>query len=207
MLYSYTEVPMRLRRSLHKRRRLTGTASVEVVMMLPFFLIVYAGLYWMYGHYMGRQQAMLRARSCTWEYAAAGCQDSDSYKACLTGPARGGVPDVEQSDKPVAPSGAAKAGAEGEVDKNEVGTSKVGKIMNKFESVPVLGDALHYLFGTPVLGRAKQSVRFSQKRILPTEVLVAGAYSTLCNSVPKPWDKVAKDIFCGFMNNNFPGCR
>jgi hypothetical protein len=24
--------------------------------------------------------------------------------------------------------------------------------------------------------------------------------------VPKDWDKVAKDIFCGFMNNKFPNC-
>jgi hypothetical protein len=183
-------------------------------MMLPFFLIVYAGLYWMYGHYMGRQQAMLRARSCTWEYAAAGCQDTDKYKACLRAPVGGGEPDVEQSDQPVVSSGAAKpkpkgeaTGLEGEVAKNEVGTSKVGKVLNKFESVPILGDALHYLFGTPVLGRSRQSVRFSQKRIELTEVTIGGAYSTLCNSVPKDWDDVAKDIFCGFMNNNFPGCR
>jgi hypothetical protein len=63
------------------------------------------------------------------------------------------------------------------------------------------------LFGTPVLGRAKQSVKFSQNRFGASEVLIGGAYSTLCNSVPKNWDKVAKDIFCGFMNNNFPGCR
>lgn len=194
------------RYSPSNRRRLRGTASVEVVMMLPFFLIVYAGLYWMYGHYMGRQQAMLRARSCTWEYAAAGCQDTDGYKTCLTAPSGGGVPDVEQSDQPVVASGAGKTGLEGEVAKNEVGTSKVGDIMNKFESVPILGDALHYLFGTPVLGRAKQLVRFKENRFGPAQKLVPGAYSTLCNSVPKDWDDVATDIFCGFMNNNFPNC-
>jgi hypothetical protein len=160
----------------------------------------------MYGHYMGRQQAMLRARSCTWEYAAAGCQDSANYKKCLTGARAGDEPDVEQSDEPVAASGAAKSGVEGEVEKNQVGSSKVGKIMNKFESVPILGDALHYLFGTPVLGRARQTVHFGQNRFGAAEKPVPGAYSTLCNSVPKDWDKVAKDIFCGFMNNNFPGC-
>ncbi|MEY4513567.1 MAG: hypothetical protein RLZZ450_5689 [Pseudomonadota bacterium] len=197
---------MRSARSLRNKRRLRGTASVEVVMMLPFFLIVYAGIYWMYGHYMGRQQAMLRARSCTWEYAAAGCQDSERYKTCLTAPTGGGAPDVEQSDQPVVASGAGKSGLEGEVAKNEVGTSKVGKIMNKFESVPILGDALHYLFGTPVLGRSRQPVRFGQNRFGPSEKAVPGAYSTLCNSVPKDWDKVAKDIFCGFMNNKFPNC-
>ena len=113
---------------------------------------------------------------------------------------------VEQPDEPVIDSGAAKSGVEGQVVKNGVGNSKVGKIMNKFESVPVLGDALHYLFGTPVLGKARQSVRFNQSRIAHTEVTIGGAYGTLCNSVPKKWSNVAHEIFCGFMNNEFPNC-
>jgi hypothetical protein len=52
-------------------------------MMLAFFIICFFGIYWMHAHYAGRQQAMLRARSCAWVYAAGGCEDKAGLTKCL----------------------------------------------------------------------------------------------------------------------------
>lgn len=167
-------------------------------MMLPFFLIVFGGLYYMHGHYMGRQQALLRARSCTWTYAAGGCQDRKTLDACLTDRA-GNTPDApqqanEETDSPP-------------VNGDDVGDGSGPGFLKKLANAPVIGGAITWLFGKPVSVRAKEPVHLRHNPTAgPSEFVVRGSYFTMCNTVPKPWAGVAHEVFCGFVGDDFPSC-
>lgn len=196
-------------------------------MMLPFFIIVFFGIYWMHAHYAGRQQAMLRARSCAWVFAAGACEDKATLEACLKddggrsaekdskagGAANGSWPnpDAEQAGGPTKEEGAtelddqqgppAKAGG-------EIGGSKVNSVLSKLEGIPLLGDAIKWIFGKPVTVNAREPISavtpsFTQAEM--QEILVGGSYHTLCNSKPQSWKDLAHDIFCNFVGD-FPGC-
>lgn len=186
------------------RRRRAGTASVEVIVMLPLFLIAYSGIYYMYGHYMGRQQALLRARSCGWTYAAGGCADKDTLDACLANPPRSPAPDGterEQHATAVLPDDSAPA----ETEVGGVGESGVSQVIEKLEKIPVLGDAIKWLLGKPVTVHARKLVHLSKSSLATGDITIGADYHTMCNSVARRWEQVAKDIFCNFVGK-FPGC-
>jgi len=188
---------LKTRRTRAARTRRRGTASVEVVMMLPFFIILYAGIYYIHAHYIGRQQAQLRARACTWEFAASGCEDRRRLEACLKDPTDGEAP----TDAPSVP---------GENEAPAVATSSVGGgsgVLDKLSKIPLLGGAITWLFGKPVTVTAGQLAHIPDKPSLDgtTAIRVSGKYYTMCNTVPKDWDDVAVQIFCEFMGD-FPGC-
>jgi hypothetical protein len=214
---------VRSARSLRRR----GTASVEVVMMLPFFIVVFFGIYWMHAHYAGRQQAMLRARSCAWVFAAGACEDKATLDACLKddggrsaekgekaqGSASGSwpKPDPEQTSGTTKEEGAGELedqqGPPAKVD-GELGTSKTNAVFSKLEGIPLLGSAIKWLFGKPVTVNAREPI----SAVTPSfteperkEISIGGSYHTLCNSKPQSWKDLAHDIFCNFVGK-FPGC-
>jgi hypothetical protein len=173
----------------HKqRRRRRGTASVEVVMMLPFFILVFAGVYYMHGLYAGRQLAMSKARACGWAYAKAGCQGARPSEC----------PGPEGGD----PGGAAMEAGEA------AGTGTAGQILGTIDDIPVIGDILvapfEMLFGKPLTTNARHTVNQPKPSYGPDKFTVGGHYFTLCNTVRKSWDRVATDIFCDFVKT-LPG--
>jgi hypothetical protein len=173
-------------------------------MMLPFFLIVFAGLYYMHGNYMGRQQALLRARSCTWTYAARGCSEGAQREllTCLTDragnePDKPQQPDDDQEKQPpdVPP-----------VTTDDIGSDSGSKILDKLANAPVIGGAILWLFGKPVAVTAKEPVHMTHNPTdQPSDVVRKGHYFTMCNTIPRDWGQVAHDVFCGFIGN-FAGC-
>lgn len=196
-------------RPFHERARLRrrGTASVEVLMMLPFFLIAYWGLYYMHGRYLGRQQALLRARSCTWTYAAEGCRwDDEEHKnkllSCLKDKTS-----ASEASAPDQPDDSADSGDTPPVDREQVGAGKGVAILDKLKKVPLIGGAVLWLFGKPVMVTAHKRVHLKETMVADeAEVVnVAGRYYTMCNTVPRDWGKVAEDVFCEFVGD-FPGC-
>ena len=215
-----------LDRSSRLRRR--GTASVEVVMMLPFFFIVFFGIYWIHGHYSGRQQAMLRARSCGWVYAAGACEDKKGLEACLKDDGRpedssqkaGGStsgkwpnPDSSQqtptqgSSDPNDPSASADQDGPPAQAGGELGGSNATAVFRKLEGIPLLGSAIKWLFGKPVTIDAHEPITVPEPTYLghETQRMIDGSYHTLCNSKPEGWQQLAHDIFCKFVGK-FPGC-
>lgn len=166
-------------------------------MMLPLFIITYAGLYYMHGHYIGRQQAQLRARACTWEFAASGCEDNTKLAQCLRDP-------TDEGDQP----DGASVPSDNEpppVDTGSVGTQS--GVIDKLKNVPLLGAAITWLFGKPVKISAKQRVHLPERPSVDgtTDLRVRGKYYTMCNTVPADWDDVAVQVFCEFVGS-FPGC-
>lgn len=180
------------------RRQKRGTASVEVVVMLPFFILVYAGVYYMHGHYSGRQQAMLTARTCAWSFAAAGCPKSgeEDFKRCLSPKGDGAdLLELPADDSPPPTH-----------DPDGVG-SKVGHALDTIQKIPVLGDAVGWLFGRPLGASATQLVQLPRPAVSNTErIAVTGRYYTMCNSTPKSWSTLAKDIFCSVLGKGTLNC-
>jgi hypothetical protein len=215
-------------RSLRQR----GTASVEVVMMLPFFIVAFFGVYWMHAHYVGRQQAMLRARSCGWVYAAGACEDKEGLRKCLENDGRAQVEPSAGTSKPKAGGGAngkwPSPGEDQTVEPNdpnqpeqqeaeqhgppakaggEIGGSKSIAVLSKLEGIPLIGGAIKWLFGKPVTIDADEPMTAPTPEMFSEDVegTLTGHYSTLCNSKPQSWRDLAKDIFCKFVVK-FPGC-
>jgi hypothetical protein len=176
---------------LRKRRR--GTASVEVVMMLPFFILVFAGLYYMHGLYAGRQLAMTKARACGWAYAKAGCQGTRPSEC--PGP-EGGDP------------GGASVQAGQVAGNGNAGTGSAGQLVETIGAIPVIGNILvapfEMLFGKPLTTNARHTINQPQPSYGPESFTVGGRYFTLCNTVRQTWTDVAQNIFCDFVRT-LPG--
>lgn len=198
------------------RRSRQGTASVEVIVMLPFFMIVFAGIFYMHSHYMGRQQAMLRARSCTWTYASGGCRDPSTLRECLKdrkgnlGEATTLRGDGSEADAPAeAGSGNQRPPESSNVTIQATGDAKVdsdlGGRLEKMRDIPLLGAAIEWLFGVPVQGTALEPIYltrvYDNKFDNAVEAVVKGKYFMMCNTVPQSWSTTAKTIFCGFVGN------
>lgn len=165
------------RSSSHKRR---GTASVEAIMMLPFFIVVYAGIYYMHGLYAGYQLALGQARTCAWDYAKRGCE---------------GDP----------PPGCEAAVGHEAMAQNEEDNFRVQDILGQLSSLPLIGDVVEGIFGRPLQTSTRHEI-WAPRTFAPRRRSVASHYFTLCNTVPQSWGDVAMSIFCEFMPGDFPGC-
>lgn len=59
--------------STGRRARTRGAASVEAVIVLPFFVMLFVGLLYVRDRALGKQSAELTARTCAWMYSANNC--------------------------------------------------------------------------------------------------------------------------------------
>jgi hypothetical protein len=169
--------------------------------MLPLFILMFASIYLMHGHFVGRQQAMARARSCVWAYAMKGCPDQEPDKRrlrkCLDPPngVRAKDADVKSDDE------------ENPDRYTDAPADRVGDVLDKVGKIPALGGAVRWLFGKPVEAKAVQEVRLPAYTLPKQDRFFAAAkYYTMCNSVPKDWGQVGKDIFCSFVGKGTFGC-
>ena len=56
-------------------RSARGVATVEAAIALPVLTLLLIGTAELGGHYSARQEALVRVRSCAWQYSAAHCRD------------------------------------------------------------------------------------------------------------------------------------
>lgn len=176
----------------HSRRRNAGTAMTEVMLMLPFFFVAFAGTYYLHGLYNGRQIAATKARSCVWAWASKGCAGAKP-DSCITG---------DEGEKVV---------------RSTVVSGGALKALEFASSLPLMPDfkgALEDLFGKPV--RATDSQQAQVPAFISPDsynawkhgALVAprATIATMCNATPKSWTTVAKETFCQVVPAGFPGC-
>ena len=69
-----THIPI-LRPSIRRRRRSRGAASVEAVIVIPFFILVFVSLLYVRDQAVGKQTAEMHARTCAWLYSANDCSE------------------------------------------------------------------------------------------------------------------------------------
>jgi hypothetical protein len=77
----------RLRRIAFWHRLLKGTRGAvfaEVVVMLPFFIILWASIIYVHKYYSSRITLGAQAKSCAWQYSNGGCRSTPAGCESLT---------------------------------------------------------------------------------------------------------------------------
>jgi len=168
----------RLRRT---RRARHGAAMVEAVIMLPVLGLLLVGTLFMRERYLAKQQVQLQARQCAWQYAMDGCT-GDPPAGCGAG---------SRLDRDV------EAEEEGSKMMSSAHTQGGGGDFNVFDKVPLLGDALHALFGTKTSFESTIDVRVPWQKDMAYQA--NGKFVVMCNTKPRKAPAVAKDVLCAFL--------
>jgi hypothetical protein len=58
----------------HLDRRVRGAASVEAVVALPFFVLIFISLFYLRDELVKKHELAMTARSCAWLYSQSNCQ-------------------------------------------------------------------------------------------------------------------------------------
>ena len=159
-----------------------GTASVEIVVMLPLFVLLLLGVYHL--HHVGSAAllAVERARGCAFQFAVEGCQNSSKGARLCAGVVAEKADQVEQADKARALAGEATVEQERPT------------VSDKIEQIPVLRELWRALFGEGSVVFASEQV--SRFRRAGTDTLQTEQYM-VCNTVSESWSELRKEQLCG----------
>src|SRR4051812_8832514 len=173
--------PPALTRLRCARRCARGTASIEAVVALPFFVLVLSGIWFVRDRQLAIQSAENQARSCAWQYSANDC--TSIPKGCegvLTpgsAPPAGNVIDDALNDAKSAVS--AGGDSKGVVEKIASGT---------------LAPAIDALFGRFVEGKSSRTL--NRPGVLGGgQAVFTGSYHLACNLQPTTPAKVVEDAW------------
>jgi hypothetical protein len=153
------------------RRDLRGTASVEAAIILPFFILIFAGVMYMERLLESKQVALVFARRCAWQYSNNGCSEKPTGCEKVVEHAGGSSNENEVSDK-----------------------MREGGILDKLSDIPFIGKAISGLFGSALTSRATREV-IRAPMFGGGTVAVAGHYYLMCNEK----DQTLEGILEGMM--------
>jgi hypothetical protein len=169
---------IRLRRP---RRRGRGTASVEAVVALPFFILVLSGVWFVRDRQLAIQSAENQARSCAWQYSANDC--SSIPKGCEGVLSPGTAP----------PTANAIDNALNDA-KSEVLAGGDSKGVIEKVAAGILGPAIDALFGRFVEGKSSRTL--NRPGVLGGgQAVFAGSYHLACNLQPTTPAEVVEDAW------------
>ena len=155
------------------RRSSRGAASVEAVVVLPVFIIIFASVLYVRSQVLSRQAAETKARSCAWTFSTNNC---DAIPP--------GCDDIVRKV-----DGAAKVVDEIEKDLSSAKGGPVGSVISK-----VIEPALKCAFGSAVEASSKQS--FQRPSLYGGGTATAsGSYHLACNLAHETLIDVAKDAW------------
>ena len=151
-----------------------GTVSVEVVVMLPMFIILLSAVYFCHARASARQDALTAARGCAFQFAMNGCRGSDSeIDLC--------------------------ADAQAQKLSRVEGDESTG-VLSSLERIPLLGGPIKTLFGEGARAQAKrQSQGFMGGDALEHEERVI----LVCNTTSRSLFGHVKDSFCDLVESVF----
>lgn len=159
---------------LQNRKAKQGAALAEFVVLLPLFALIWAGALYMLRSYEGKQVAMLKARSCGWQFALAGCE---------TPPAGCDVHKADDGD-----TGVEEAKAH----------MHDGSVIDAAVRLPVIGSAIRALFGVGARGTVSTNVP-RPPLLGGGEVRQEGRFYVLCNTRYQTLGDMAKETFCSMI--------
>ncbi len=172
--------------SAQRSRRVRGAASVEAVIVLPFFILIFAGVLYVHHLWENRQIALMTARQCAWLFSASGCDEQPSGCEGLVH----------------------AAGAEEQ--QNEVTDELDGGVIDQLSGIPFLGPAIRGIFGTALEANIERQTR--RPPVLGGgRVPVAARYYMMCNEKAQTLGELISGSFCGLVSaitddGAFPGC-
>ena len=168
-------------RQLRVRGGRRGTATVEAVVALPFFILVLSGIWFVRDRQLAIQSAENQARSCAWQYSASDC--TEIPKGCE------GV---------LAPGTAPRANTKVDDVLNDAKSAVLagGDTKGVIEKVAtqILGPAIDALFGNFVEASTQRQV--NRPGILGGgQTVVGGKYHLACNLHPTTPTQVVSDAW------------
>lgn len=163
-----------------------GTASVEIVVMLPFFLALLGAVFYLHGLAAATQAAGMAARSCAWSYALAGCEGSlpPICEEIGLGKPEGlriGLPGSELEIKP-----------NGEMDFD-------GSWFDAVADIPVLGAVVKGIFG---VGKRIKATRKADEFMGDDKEVVTASTYVLCNTKAESWSDQVSKLFTRLLDCN-----
>ena len=172
--------------TLASRRHSRGTATVEAVVVLPFFIMILAGIGFVRDKQLAIQAAENRARSCAWQYSANDCSQKPA-----------GCEDVLKDG--IAPRSGTKVDDVLNSAKSQVLAGGDAKGVIEKVATDILGPAIDALFGRYLAASTHGKV--NRPGILGGgQTVVEGQYHLACNLrstnpgdvVSDAWDKIVK---------------
>jgi hypothetical protein len=166
-------------------RSCRGVASVEAVVVLPVFVIIFISLFYLRDLAVTKQAAEEHARTCAWLYSAKDCE-GEVPEGCGDVLAPASAPSV------IAPD-VEEAFNEGVKDLEKGKTPSGGKLVSG-AIAPLIGSALEAAFGRAIEADARHTV---EKPALfgGGQRTVQGRYHLACNLQPTIPGKVAEDAW------------
>lgn len=158
-----------------------GTASVEIVVMLPLFIVLLAGVYHLHAAGSAALSAHERARGCALQFAVRGCDDVNESELCQ-GVLAAKASDVDRESATRAQGDAAAAEL-----------ARARSILEQVEQIPLLGQLVTTLFGEGALARGE---RASPRFMEPGTRTHERTYYVVCNTVAKGWGDLLNDQVC-----------
>jgi hypothetical protein len=164
------------------RRKRAGAASLEAVILLPVFILIFAGILYVETLWETQQQALLQARKCAWLYANTGCDEEQLTQDCVD----------------------ALHDTEGLTEGNSLAESMNGGVLDGLTEVPLVGPVIEGLFASAFDSRSSRKIQ--RTPILGEKtVAVIGGYYLICNEKERDMLDVIKDAFCSTVGD-VSGC-
>ena len=151
-----------------------GTASVEVLVMLPMFILLLSAVYFCHARAAAKHDALTAARGCAFQFAMSGCRSSD--------------PEVDLCAE-------AQASKLARID----GSESTG-VLSTIEGIPLLGEPVKALFGEGARAQATRKSRgFMGGDALEHDERVI----LVCNTTSRSFFGHVKDSFCDLVGSVF----
>lgn len=165
-----------------------GSASVEIVVMLPLFIILFAGIYHLHALGVLALDNAERARGCAWQFAVQGCEAASTGDLCE------GVSVAKDADVKRESDARAAGG-----DETAAELEKSKSVLDQVADIPILGGLVEALFGEgAVAALRRQTAGFMGEE----EVTLQKSYYVVCNTVAKSWSDLMKDQVCAVITGN-----
>ncbi len=164
-----------------------GTASVEIVIMLPVFILLFWGVMHIHSIGLARQQAQSAARGCAYHFAVNGCTDD-----AAAAPICAGI-DVSKV---------------GDIPDDAPGKREDTSAIEAVKDWPLVGYLVERLFGEGSRARSEQTAK---SFVGDEDSKVAGRFFLVCNTVSQSWSGKLTDLVCGVakkaqFDGIVPGC-
>jgi len=168
-----------------RRKAKRGAASVEAVIALPVFVIIFLGLFYVRDQAIAKQQAEQQARTCAWLWSAQDCEGAIPA-GCEGVLHEANAPDVAPPDL--------KRALDRQLDRVKHGDSvSAGDAVMSIIG-PTLGNALEAAFGNATEATTTRQV--TRSRLFgPGQKTVTGQYRLACNLHPTTLPQVAEDAW------------
>ena len=169
------------RKSRSNRARARGVASVEAVIVLPFFILVLVSLLYVRDQAIGKQAAEMHARSCAWLYSANDCDEIPPGCADVLSP--GDAPGLSSPEVAAALGNSAER------------MESIGGVVETVVGA-LVGPALEDAFGRSLDARTSRDVTRPGVYGGGTKS-ITGRYHLACNLSPTTPEKVVEDAWRG----------